>query len=142
VQVESATASEFFAKQTEYLRTRLSANIDETASLERYSIALTGAMWAWMATHRPLPSGLIPWLPVLLTILLGVRAMVVYGRIRSIRQYLTRAEEAAGVPKEVRWFVTEELAGSRWRPATAVAWWSGLTVVNVAFGLAATRPGW
>ncbi len=137
---EAAGVSDLVTKQCEYLRARLSANIDETASLERYSVALTGALWAWMATNRPLPWDLIAWLPVLLTGFLGLRAIAVYGRIRSITQHLARVESAAGVPKDVGWFTTWEVAGSRWRTATAVAWWSGVTVVNAAFAVAVLRP--
>lgn len=132
----------YFKGETEYLRERLSINIDETATLERYAIATTGALWVWIGTHQVTGIqmfDILNWLPLLLTMFLGFRCIAVYLRIKSIRAYLTKIEIFAKIPDGLDWVSLHEVSGARYRVLTASAFWSGINLVNLGIAIIAQK---
>lgn len=135
---ENATGlPEYLQKECEYLRTRMASNIDETAALERYAIAVTGALWAWIGTHNITAIHMLFWLPLLLTMFLGLRALAVYARIKSIREYLAKLDIAAKVPHGLGWIGSLEASGARYRLFSANVFWLGINLVNFALAIIA-----
>jgi hypothetical protein len=134
---QSIGLPEYLEKECEYLRTRLSTNIDETAALERLAITATGGLWAWIGTHGATAVPVLFWLPLLLTLFLGFRAIAVYLRIKSIRTYLAKLEAAANVPRGLGWIACLEGSGGRYRVLTANLFWAGINLVNLGLALIA-----
>ena len=126
---------DYLQKESEYLRSRLTTNIDETASLEKYAIATTGAIWAWLGTHDISAIPVLYWLPFLLTTFLGIRAIAVYIRIKTIRNYLAKIENSSDIPKGLCWAATFEVSGARYRLLTASIFWWGINAVNLVIAL-------
>jgi hypothetical protein len=130
---------DYLIGESDYLRARLSASIDETSALERHAIAATGLLWAWIGANAETAAAELCWLPLLLSAFLGLRALAVLGRIRSIRGYLSQLERAAHLPQGLGWMASLEAAGGRWRTVTAFVFWSGINVVNLSLAIWAPR---
>ncbi len=140
------SSSEYLAKEIDYLRSTYLELRKETRDLEMYAIVTVGAIWSWYVTtissgkdhtNYSIVLDYILWLPHMVAILFGARAMGVYMQMRRTKKYLEVLEENANLPAEVGWekYLNHDWSRAIW-PITAVAFWSLLSIFTgiVAFG--------
>jgi hypothetical protein len=78
--------TEYIIKESEHVRKVYDDRINQTRTLERYSLLATGAIWSWCATNLASTAvQILIWLPAVITFLFGVRA---WGNAKAI--YMTR----------------------------------------------------
>lgn len=91
----SADVSEFHRSQYDMVRREIESCVAESRANERYAVAATGAVWTWLATHRPdVPSQFrIVWaVPALLAALGFIRNIGLQADVRRAAAYLEQLE--------------------------------------------------
>ncbi len=105
----------------------------ETRALETYATLASGAVWSFAVLNLDAPGflGLI-WLPMIVTQLLGLRAVSIYGIMRAMRRYLVRVETRVALPEGLGW---EQFFGPapqrKTRVTTAIVFWVLLSLSNL-----------
>ena len=86
-------ASTLVTSEYDFLRKEIATSIEETRSLERAALVLTGAIWAWLLTHAPVPPG--AWvIPPVLVALAAYRAHAINRSFKLIATYISAREKA------------------------------------------------
>ena len=101
---EQNTITEFLLKEVEHVRNAYDGRVSQTRALERYSLSLTGIIWAWCSTNLEIPAvRILVWMPALITFLFGIRA---WGNARAMnrtRGYLVKLETTLSLPEDMGW---------------------------------------
>lgn len=132
----TVSPSDYLLGESEHLRTLYRESAQETWTLERYAMAATALVWSWCAAHLDAPGfRLLIWTPVIITIVLGLRAWSIYRNMAVACQYLARLESALGLPEELGW--ERHLARHRnpLRIATAYLFWPLISSIAVVVAL-------
>jgi hypothetical protein len=96
--------SEYLVKESEHVRKVYDDRINQTRTLERYSLLATGAIWSWCATNLDSPAvQILIWLPAVITFLFGVRAWGNAKAIYMTRDYLIKIENRISLPENIGW---------------------------------------
>lgn len=84
---------EYLIQESEYVRQSILPLINNLQALERYALLTTGVIWSWAATNSQSPGvRLLYWLPLLIQVLLGIRALVTWKSLYAQIKYLSQLE--------------------------------------------------
>jgi hypothetical protein len=87
------TPKEFLMAEFVAIRAEVILTLGEVRALERYVVLACAALWSWAATHPDSP-WILRWIPVVLSLLGGLRAWT-YGRdLHFTHVYIGRLEKA------------------------------------------------
>jgi len=93
----SASGTKLALAEFEALRSELLSLITESRTLELSALGAVGAIWTWLlTTTAPLSVdefSLGAYIPLMLTLLAGLRSLAIYWRIKDIGAYLTKIEK-------------------------------------------------
>jgi hypothetical protein len=82
----------FNLKEYEALRVEINDTLREIRMIERYAVAGSGAIWAWLATRPNLHAA--AWvLPLLLVAAGFIRNSILYAHVRQLADYIRLIEE-------------------------------------------------
>jgi len=96
--------ADYIVKESEHVRKVYDDRINQTRTLERYSLLATGAIWSWCATNLDSPAvQILIWLPAVITFLFGVRAWGNAKAIYMTREYLAKIENSISLPENIGW---------------------------------------
>lgn len=102
--MDETMIEEFTMKEIEYVRNAYEERINQTRTLERYSLLATGGIWSWCATNIESPEvALLKWMPAIITFLFGMRAWGSAKAIYATKDYLLRLETYLALPEEIGW---------------------------------------
>src|SRR5947209_16801814 len=92
--MERATAHAriFNLKEYEALRVEINDTLREIRMIERYAVAASGAIWAWVAT-RPNLHVAVWVLPLLLVAAGFIRNSILYAHVRQLSDYIRLLEQ-------------------------------------------------
>lgn len=134
------SAAGYIEHEIEHLRSLYQEYAGQTVELERYAVLVTGGIWSWYVANRTIPGiASLLWVPVLTTVLFGLRAWGVYGEMTRIARYLHHVERSQSLPDGVGWLEYTRRHPRALRVATAYVFWGVLHVVAV---MAALSPAW
>ena len=127
-----AVQNHFVMKEIEHLR-KLSDNaLNETRTLERFALVLTGVIWSWCATNFGLTKTVILiWFPALATFLFGIRAFGMYRYSLGIKKYILDAERHYQLPEHFGWEKIEGRFGPELRVITSYMFWVVLQATTI-----------
>jgi hypothetical protein len=118
--------------ELEFVRRSYVNGAEETQRLERYAVVTAAALWSWCATKRgdPVVTALI-WLPVVSSILFGLRAWAIGRQIQEVRRYLQKVEQHVGLPSQLGWERSRSAKSLNVRVATSYVFWAILECTSV-----------
>lgn len=88
----AAHARVFNLKEYEALRIEINDTLREIRAIERYAVAGSGAIWAWLATRPSLHAAV--WVIPLLLVAAGfIRNSILYAHVRQLGDYIRQIEE-------------------------------------------------
>ena len=94
--LEERNITEYLLKEAEHIRKAYDDRVSQTRALERYSLFLTGIIWAWCSTNFEFPAiRILVWMPSLITFLFGIRAWGNSIAMNRTRDYLAKLEKIA-----------------------------------------------
>jgi hypothetical protein len=121
---------EFLVEELKGLREKVNVAVRDARQLERYSLVLTGGVWAWLLTHAAGLPRVSWWIPFFLSCLMMLREGVLYLEIRDLAKYIRGVEERflgdeGGWEKHVH--ASKTFTKKQFRvPGAAIAFWSVL----------------
>jgi hypothetical protein len=131
----------YVADELEFVRLNYSSQVEETQRLERYAVVVAAAIWSWCAAaSSEIVVKLLIWLPVVSSVLFGLRSWAIGRQIEELRRYLQKVEHYVELPQPLGWERSRSVQSLRVRVATAYAFWAILEFVAV--GLAAYVSFW
>lgn len=91
--------ADYAKEEAEYARNAITPLLARIEELEKYALALTGAIWAWaVANNKNQAVDLLLWAPLVIQSLLAFRALTAWRCAKLHMEYLVRLEAEIGVP--------------------------------------------
>ena len=85
---------DFRLAEYQSLRQEIAASVEEARRIERYAAIAAGAVWVWvLGQHASLAGALASLIPVLVSILGGIRAFALHQVTTAIAAYLLEVED-------------------------------------------------
>jgi hypothetical protein len=85
----------FYLAEYGALRSEIILSLTEVRALERYIAVACAAIWSWVATHPESPTILL-CLPIVLTLLGGLRASAYWKEFGNVHDYIKKIENLLG----------------------------------------------
>jgi hypothetical protein len=86
---------QFHQEQLKSIWSEMSVVLREIWATEKYAVAATGGIWAFLFKDQQQSSWLAWWIPVLVVAICIVRSWALLWRISQMQDYVFRAEESA-----------------------------------------------
>jgi hypothetical protein len=123
-------ASDFILKEYEALRREMEEAVKETRVLERSAVLATGAIWSWLVGAGKPEYELAKWLPALIVLALGIRALLLTSHIDFLAKYFIEVEKSFLLPSGLGFEQQFKRKGKAKR-LSAYVFWAVLFVVVV-----------
>jgi len=122
----------YLLAESQTLKTAHADAIRETATLERFAVALTAGVWTWCFSNpRSVIVPVLLWTPALAICFLGLRALSHHLYAVRLTARIDRIQEHFRVPDEFRWSSLTVLRQSPFRAGTAYAFWALAQVLTI-----------
>ena len=135
----SLAGEEFYLEEYKALRAELASRVRDYAAMERYAVGACAAIYAWIAKDGEHVSKAVWWVPVLVSMLAGARAVGMLRRMEGYSAYMRKIEHLMGLSSELPGWETyrngqRELSS---RMITMSAWtlWCVLNIVTVTVAI-------
>lgn len=134
---QASSLEQHISSERDYVRSLCADYSKETSELERYALTLAGVIWSWCIANST-AVGIKPlfFLPVLTTLLFGLRAISVYRIRKTADEYLDSLPKPNGLSPTLWWeSYLPKQRGDKLRVTTAYAFWLVLQSVTILIGV-------